>query len=284
MDVSLTERREGLKRPTRLVGNARLYSSIAPGAAQAWREMLADVAEHAGVAIDIIDHAYPLQVADLWAREDLGCAFMCGWPFAREGATKQPLAAPVPDVGWSAGQPIYRAEYVVAAGAAFRTIEDTFGHRFAYNLVESHSGYNLPRFHLSAWAERRLLFAEVVGPFVTHLRSIEAVLAGEAEVAAIDSYYLALAARHAPELIAGLRVVGATGPSPIPLFVASSDAPRAEVDALRGALLAFGATDRQRRLLQELSLTGFAAVAADAYSATVAMEKEAATRGYGDIR
>jgi ABC-type phosphate/phosphonate transport system substrate-binding protein len=268
----------------RPVGNARLYSSIAPGAARAWRQLLDVVAERSGVDLEIVDHAYPLQLADLWARADLGCALMCGWPFAREGATKPLIAAPVPDAEWSARRAVYRAEYVVAAGAPFARIEDTFGRRFGYNLVESHSGYNLPRHHLSRFADSQPLFAATLGPFVTHLRAIEAVLAGQADVVAIDSYYLALARRHAPDLAAGLRVIGATEESPIPPFIASPAMPNAQAVALRDALLGFGQTADDRALLAELCLAGFAAVAAADYEATLAVERTAAARGYAVIR
>jgi ABC-type phosphate/phosphonate transport system substrate-binding protein len=267
-----------------LIGNARLYSSIAPTAALAWRRLLGVVAAQSGVALDIIDHAYPAALDELWVRPDLGCAFMCGWPFAREGAVKRVIAAPVPAAGWCAGRAVYRSEFVAAADAPFQTLADTFGERFAYNARDSHSGYNMPRAHLARWASRQPLFRAVIGPTGSHRRSIEAVLAGAAELAAIDSYYLALAHRHAPELVAGLRVVDVTDASPIPLLVGSSALKLDEARRLANVLVALGERDDARSLLGELSLEGFAEAEAAVYAATLALERAAERAGYGEIR
>jgi ABC-type phosphate/phosphonate transport system substrate-binding protein len=190
----------------------------------------------------------------------------------------------VPAAAWSAGQPVYRAEFVVAADAPFLRLDDTFGHRFAFNAVDSHSGYNLPRAHLARWAARAPLFAATVGPTGSHLRSIEMVLASEVEVAAIDSLYLDLARRHAPHLVAGLRTLDVTAQSPIPLFVGGSALTAIDAEALRAALLAFGATGEERKLLADLGLLEFSAVAAERYQATRTFEETAARTRYSDIR
>jgi ABC-type phosphate/phosphonate transport system substrate-binding protein len=268
----------------RLIANARMYSSIAPGAADAWRQLLKYVAAASGVDLDIIDHAYPASLPDLWARPDLGCALMCGWPMAREERARPLIAAPIPAAEWSAGRAIYRAEFVVRIDSPFAGIEDTFGHHLAFNALDSHSGYNMPRGHLALWADRQPLYRALVGPTGSHLRSIEAVLSGEADVAAVDSYYLALAHRHVPHLVAGLRVIDVTPASPIPPFVGSAALTAIERDRLERALLGFGAADAERALLAVLCLSGFAPANRQSYDATVALERDAAHAGYREIR
>jgi len=264
-----------------LVANARMYS-VSPAAAVAWRRLLAHVIASSGVAMDIIDHAYPEKLSELWARPDLGCAFMCGWPFVREGGVKTLLAAPVPAADWSNGQPVYRSDFIVARDSRFRSLQDTFGRRFAFNALDSHSGYNAPRAHLAAFATHPRLFREVVGPFVTHTRVVEAVAAGAAEVAAIDSFSLMLLRRYAAELADRVRIVDSTAACPIPAFVASGlgdeDAAR-----VRTALLNMDNDKDGRALLADVCLLGFTEVEPTVYAATQAMERDAVSLGYSAI-
>ncbi len=264
-----------------LVANARMYS-VSPAAADAWRRLLAHVIASSGVAMEIIDHAYPEKLSELWARPDLGCAFMCGWPFVREGAVKTLLAAPVPAAEWSDGQPVYRSDFIVARDSPFRNLQDTFGHRFAFNALDSHSGYNAPRAHLAAFASRAPLYRELVGPFVTHTRVVEAVAAGAAEVAAIDSFSLMLMRRHAAELTDRVRVVDSTAACPIPAFVASGLGAE-DVASVRAALLNMDNENDGRALLADLCLLGFATVEPAVYAETQAIELVAMSLGYSAI-
>jgi ABC-type phosphate/phosphonate transport system substrate-binding protein len=264
------------------IGNARMYA-VSPSAAAAWRALLAHVAEVAGAALEIIDYPYPASLPALWARDDLGCVFICGWPYAKDraaGIDRPLLAAPVPDAPWSAGQPLYRSEFLVRADSPAQRLEDTFGTRYAYSATDSHSGYNAPRTALSEFAARAPLFSAVVGPLGTPRRCVEALVDGTADVTAADSFALLLLRRHAPELMAQTRMVAATQPSPIPLLAAS---PGTDTAPLRHALLALAETATGRALLEAVCLTGFAPPQPDAYEATLAWGPLADARGYWAI-
>jgi ABC-type phosphate/phosphonate transport system substrate-binding protein len=246
--------------------------SVAPAAGAAWRRLLDYAVAQAGIAMAVIDHPPPAGLPALWARPDLGCVFMCGWPFAQEGGVRPIVAAPVPAAAWSAGRPVYRAEFVVAAESAFQRLEDVLGRRFAFNARHSHSGWNLPWAHLAGIGAPP--FASLVGPFVTHQASIAAVVAGEAEVACIDSLVLDLLRLHDPGLVSAVRVVGATAESPIPLFVGADPRhgdPLRETDreSLRRTLLALNRDSTGRDLLHGVALMGFTAVERGDYAATL---------------
>src|SRR5581483_7411422 len=77
------------------IANARMYS-VAPGAAAAWRRLFEWVASESGVPLEIIDHAFPAKLEELWERPDLAATFMCGLPFAKDPRPLVPIAAPLP--------------------------------------------------------------------------------------------------------------------------------------------------------------------------------------------
>jgi ABC-type phosphate/phosphonate transport system substrate-binding protein len=252
--------------------------SVAPSAGAAWRLLLERAIEMAGVAMRVIDHPPPSGLPELWARPDLGCAFMCGWPFARELLSRPIVAAPVPAAPWSEGRPVYRAEFVVAANSPFRSINEVVGMRFAYNARHSHSGWNLPLAHLAAIGAPP--FSALVGPFVTHQRAIAAVAAGEADVACVDSYVLDLLRLHDAPLAGRVRVVGCTAESPIPLLVGADprhgDPLGSEARTkLRAALLELDGDATGQALLSRLALRGFVDIDAGDYAATLATERMA---------
>ena len=257
------------------VANARMYA-VAPDAAEAWRRLLRHAIGVAGLEMIVVDHPPPAGLPELWARPDLGCAFMCGWPFAQEGGVRPIVAAPVPASPWSEGQPIYRSEFIVAIDSAYTTLDEVRHRRFAFNARHSHSGWNLPNAHLGGPPPGKL-----VGPFVTHQRAMAAVASGEADFACIDSLVLDLLRRHDPAFVAKLRVIAATSSSPIPLLVGAHPAhgDRLGEDArarLRAALLALDADDAGRALLAAVALRGFVRVDAARYAQTLHTEAVAA--------
>ncbi len=165
-----------------LIANARMYS-LNESVAASWRTLLAWVVARAGVRCEIIDYPAPEPLAALWARPDLGCVFMCGYPIATARPAPRILAAPVPEPARYGGAPVYFTDIVVRADSPLQTLPDLFGRRFAFTTEDSQSGYQAPRRLLAPYARARggSLFAKAVGPLVTPRRVVEAVLSGEAD-------------------------------------------------------------------------------------------------------
>jgi ABC-type phosphate/phosphonate transport system substrate-binding protein len=262
------------------IANARMYS-VTPAAAQAWKDLFAWASDRSGVTLQVIDHAFPAPLAELWARPDLGCTFMCGWPFAREGMIRPIVAAPIP-IGTPDDRPLYRTHFMVRADSAFERLEDTFGRRLIYTVEDSHSGYNAPRHHLEAFrtADRSSLYAELIGPAVTPRRVVQSLLDGVAEVGPLDSYAHDLLKRHVPALMAGLRILASTDFAPIPPLVASLGADSGETRALGDALLASSHDQGVAPILEALQLKGFARPATHDYAVTLEWADAAARAGY----
>lgn len=80
-----------------MIVNARMYS-MCPAAKDAWRTLIGWVMRRADVNWEFYDWDAPKLLADLWARDDLGCAMMCGLPYSLREPKAQILAAPVPSL------------------------------------------------------------------------------------------------------------------------------------------------------------------------------------------
>ena len=255
-----------------LVANARMYA-VTPAVKAAWQDLFAWVARTSGVPLAYLDHAAPAPLETLWQRDDLGAAFMCGFPFASAAMKPQPLAAPIPSPPRYGGKPCYCTDLVVRADSAFAQFSDTFGGRIGWTVEHSQSGYNAVRHHLLRQPMAR--YAQWVGPLITPRRVIEAVLRGEVDVGPLDSYVHDLLGRHEPETAAKLRVVESTAMTPIPLLVASPGVDSDIAARLRRALRSCHAAPELVPTLDTLLVSRFEAVDPSVYAVLTSQAEEA---------
>jgi ABC-type phosphate/phosphonate transport system substrate-binding protein len=261
-----------------------MYNAV-PAAARAWRALFERVFTDAGLDIGFIEHKWPEPIADLWAKEDLCCAFMCGWPFARSGVMR-PIAAPVPSPPRYAGLPRYCSEFLVREASGWTSLEETFGHRFGWMAGDSQSGFNAPRAHLATFAtpQRPRLFSESIGPLGSPMKALEALREERVDVVALDSFFLDLCRHHEPERLAGLRCVATTPWTPIPLLVAAPGVDASVVSCLRERLTSVHEQPEYPPLLAGVLLARFVEPDPQAYAVFEDMARFAVERGYGEIR
>lgn len=265
----------------RYVANARMYS-VNSEATAAWKELFGWLARESGVDLDILDHAFPLPLSDLWSRPDLACAFMCGFPFMLAAHRPRPVAAPIPVKAPITGRPLYATSLVVRADSNFRALEDTFGGRLGYTVADSHSGYNALRHHLLPYYQQcgAKLYREIIGPLTTPRRVIKAIVACDIDVGPLDGYALDLMLYHEPELGSQIRVIATTDPAPVPFLVASSGCADKIVCDLQATLATFAAAETSAGLRERLRLEAFAPVALEDYSLMLRWDAEARAAGY----
>ena len=265
----------------RLVANARMYS-VNPAAAATWKELFAWLSSGSGISLDVIDHAFPLPLSELWSRRDLASAFMCGFPFVLAAHRPRPVAAPVPASALIPGKAVYATRIVVRADSRFASLEDTFGGRLGFTVEDSQSGYNALRHHLLPYYRQcgKRLYRESVGPLFTPRRVIEALLSGGIDAGPLDRYALDLMIRHQPDLARQVRVVATTEPTPIPFLVAGSDCPGEVIAALQATFAKFGHDSECADLRDRLCLAAFAPVAIEDYEIFARWDAEARDAGY----
>jgi ABC-type phosphate/phosphonate transport system substrate-binding protein len=259
--------------------------SWSPTLTAAWYRLLDWVGRRAGVPLAVLDQSDPTPLDELWARTDMGCVFMCGYPWVLRHERPHLLAAPVPSPPRYGGRPVYVSDFIVRADGPYRTLEATFGGTIAYSTEHSHSGYNAPRHHLLPYrsAGRPRLYGGVLGPFVRQVPVIDAVLDGRADVAAVDGYGLDLLRRHDPGRVGRLRVVATTAPAPSPPLVASPGADAASRERLTEALLAAEAAPEMASTLDELLLARFVRVREEDFAVFLDRERAAEAAGYAKL-
>ena len=267
-----------------LIGSARLYE-WSPSIGQAWGDLLRWVSEKAGVPYNVIPRDVQMTLEELWARPDLGCVVMCGYPWVTAPEPPRLLAGPVPTPPRYGNHPGYVSDFVVPADSTFLSLEDTFGHRFAYSTEHSQSGYNAARYHLLSYRtpERPSLFGEILGPYMRQGAVINALADGEADVATVDGFALDLLRHHDPASAGRVRVVATTEAAPIPPKVTSIDADDPACGRLTEALLAFGTAPEMEATRKALLLSRFERMAPEIFTELVERERAAERAGYPKI-
>jgi ABC-type phosphate/phosphonate transport system substrate-binding protein len=263
------------------ITNARMYA-VTPGVEAAWRELLGHIAREAGVELSYLSYPAPQPLEQLWARPDLGAAFMCGFPIALKLAAVVPIAAPIPNAAWAGGRAVYRSDLIVRRNSPYLRLEDTFGARAGWTVGHSQSGFNAWRHHLLAYRtpQRPALYANMLGNLVTARKVLDCVREGRIDVGPLDAYWHMLIARHAPELTADIRVLSSTALAPMPAFVAAAGASSQSVARLRAAFTGAATRPWFGALGQFLLLEGFADVAETSFAVLLEWDREAKAAGY----
>ncbi|MEC5317540.1 phosphate/phosphite/phosphonate ABC transporter substrate-binding protein [Brenneria populi subsp. brevivirga] len=245
---------------------ARMYN-VCPAAQALWDALFGLISERAGVGLNVIAHAAPAPLAELWASPRIGAVFMCGYPFSRLKKEERPipLAAPVSHESWAHGGPFYASHIVVPADSPAQCPADLAGARWGWTARDSQSGYHAPRAWLAALGPSSAPAPASVGALINPSGVIAALRDRRIDVGAVDAYAFQLLAHHDADSIADLRILATTPSVPAPMLVAARALPAPQADALRDALRGLHRDRTGAGLLAMLGLKTFAAVDADGY-------------------
>ena len=231
-----------------------------PEAVGAWWQAIARALRDQGVADVPLWLDEPPELHAHWRDPGLLLSQTCGFPLVTTLRDDAQVVGAFRYGAPGCSGIAYRSE-LVARVADAQAIEGFRGRVPAVNALDSHSGWNALRGLVAPLARDGTFFAE---PVITgsHRRSLAAVQSAEADIAAIDCVTLAGLRRHHPELLRGLRVVGATAAAPgLPLITSRATSP-AELAALRQALHAACADPAAADARAALFIDGFEPVPA----------------------
>lgn len=221
-----------------MIINTRMYS-VCPAAKSAWHTVIEWVTQKADVHWSFLDWDAPKPLAQLWARDDLGCAMMCGLPYSLREPQAQILAAPVLSLPRYLGRSVYFSDLAVRADSKYQTLEDTYGGVLGYTLKDSQSGYFALRHHLLPLEmQGPLPFRQIVGNLINPKGVIQALIDGRIDVGPLDSYCYDLFRKLHPEFALQVRVVASTDPTPMPPLVSTALLDAATLQRVRDAFLA----------------------------------------------
>jgi len=251
-------------------------------ATDAWWQGLARHFRAAGIA-GVPEHlARPDDLHAHWRDPALLFSQGCGFPLTHAFAGQwQVIATPCYAAHGCAG-PEYRSVLIVPESSAFASLEDLRGRTACYNSEDSHSGCNILRATFAPLARGGRFFGKVVKSG-GHLRSAAIVQSGEADVAALDCVTHALYARHAPQRLAGTRVLRATEPAPSLPCITAAATDAGTLAALRAGLAEALADPGLQAVRETLLIVGAEILPEDAYAAVWKFEDRAVACGYRSI-
>jgi phosphonate transport system substrate-binding protein len=188
------------------------------------------------------------------------------------------VAAPILAGERYEGRPIYYSDVIVRSDSEVTSFDELRGRTWAYNEVDSQSGFGVVRGHLARLGESNGFFGRVVEAGF-HDTAMRLVAEGAVDAAAIDSQVLAIARRDEPDLGGRLRAIDALGPSTIQPVVAASSLASDLRDGMREALVGLAADPRATEPFARGLLAGFVPVTDGRYDDIRRMEREAEAAG-----
>jgi ABC-type phosphate/phosphonate transport system substrate-binding protein len=169
------------------------------------------------------------------------------------------------------------------AGGIASALARLRGQRCVVNELDSNSGMNLLRAAIAPMTNGERFFASVAVSG-SHLRSVEMVASGQADVASIDCVSFAHFQRLYPSPVGGLRVLGWTASTPSLPYITARSASDSTVQVLRGALADVCDDVSLAPVRAKLLLQGVDLEPAEGFREVLALERCAADAGYPVLR
>lgn len=193
------------------------------------------------------------ETMDLLQQQKVDFAWVCDYPYVVLKNEVRLLA-----VALNQGKPTYGAFLIVPArDAATRSIFDLKGGVFAYSDPHSNTGYLVPRYELKqGGADPKTFFKRTFFTW-SHRKAIEAVAAGLAQGASVDSYVWSTLSKVRPDITAKTRVVWSSQEYGFPPIVAHRSVSDRDFVRMQGVLMNMKNDPQGRLLLARLDLGGF---------------------------
>jgi phosphonate transport system substrate-binding protein len=208
------------------------------------------------------------QSFDEFATGQVDVGFICGLPYVHlaDSPTRpvELLAAPVLQGERYQRKPIYFSDVIVRNDSLYTSFDDLQGCVWAYNQKTSHSGCNLVCYSLLVQGKSLHYFGKTVETG-SHRRSVQLVLEGQVDAAAIDSHMLDVFLSQHSDIATKLSIIDTLGPSSIPPVVAAKSLDNDLKCRLRETLITMHLDPEAARGLHRGLIERFVVVADDDY-------------------
>ncbi len=268
---------------TERFGELRFVSYLSPGIPQSFFEAVVDHVqrtlrcERASLRVEARVSGPEKGIEDPFSQDVTDVGFMCAPSFVWLQELRPPPVellgvAPVFGDERTSGRPVYFCDVVVRRDGPIWSFAELRGRSWAFNDRCSLSGYYSLLSQLAKMGTDERFFGRVCRSG-SHLNSIESVVRGEADAAAIDSNVLSMRLREVPSLREKLRVIESWGPFPIQPVVVRSGLPKELKERVRASLLMIDADPRTRRALSGFDLKRFVPVSDKDYSPDLLVQR-----------
>ena len=209
------------------------------------------------------------ETMDLLQQQKVDFAWICDYPYVVLKKDVRLMA-----VALNEGKPTYRAYLIVPAKDQHtRSISDLKGSVFAYADPYSNTGYLSPRFEIKrSGADPATYFKRTFFTW-SHRKAIDAVAAGLAQGASVDSYVWDALNKVQPDVTAKTRIVWKSQEYGFPPLVAHRNVPEADFVLMQRVLMDMKNDSAGRALLSRLKLDGFIAGSPKLYDSVAEIMK-----------
>jgi ABC-type phosphate/phosphonate transport system substrate-binding protein len=252
------------------------FPELRPETKALWRGLRRCFRE-AGIAHVPEELTWPVELETHWRAPDLLFSQTCGYPLTHALAGQVALlATPRYRADGCAGA-AYCSFLIVRSDDAALPLAGLSGRTVAVNGLDSQSGYNVLRYHLTELG----LEPGFLGPVLLsggHRNSVALVRAGKADLCAIDCVSWALLAQVAPAETAGLGIIARTAEAPCLPFITAKSVSAEEVARLQAGLDAAFKDEATAAVRSALLLAGVEFLPVSAYDVILRQERAADAR------
>jgi len=212
------------------------------------------LADHSNYPMKVLFAKNYADLSEILNKNPDAVAWTCGAPYVedRQKYSQQLVAVPL-----FKAKPSYHSLIISLHGRPEKTLLDFKDQVFAYSDPRSNSGYIAPHHYLMIQGVNSHNFFKIKINAHNHVGSIETVLGGLADVAAVDEYVLVEYLKNNPMAAVELQILEKLGPFPFTPIVTGNKVTLADIEKLRHALVSMSATGKGQNLLKKLGLNGF---------------------------
>lgn len=210
--------------------------------------------KHSGYPLKIIYAADYTDLSKIMRRDPYSLGWTCGAPYVQDHASDQQQLIAVPTFNQ---KPTYYSIILTRSKRPEKTLADFKGGVLAYSDPRSNSGFLAPKYSLFKKGIDIKTHFRLLLDAGNHEGSIEALLNGLADVAAVDEYIWLTYIKDNPQAQQALREVERMGPYPFTPIVASKGVEKKDIEKLRTALINMKNDTQGKELLKRFSLDSF---------------------------